>query len=285
MTVILTWRRPQTVAQKGLLIWCYSAEEVQAWNFLQLNYHVSWYIKTPMPATLPWTLAQTEAPKLAPLINKFVKLFRAGINEVKWNHFQKWSIFITRYSSVEDNEKSSSAAFSNPSNTQTWLDRRYASVDAFFTSPFKHPASFIYGVFSCLSPRVSVHSFGMLSRWVYIPLPNPPQVWHFFSPHPLPHLPCRLSHVLLCLSLILSYSTSSAFARRPPHTFSWFTFVFSLWKLSTLRISSFCGCPGLPCSCRSFQIHHTGMPRRFASLYSSQQSSSPSDNLCSSLTA
>ena len=76
----------------------------------------------------------------------------------------------------------------------------------------------------------------MFSRWVCIPLPDPPQVWHFFSPHPLPHLPCRLSHVLLYLSLILSYRSSSASARRPPQTFSWFTFVFSLWKLSTLFV-------------------------------------------------
>ena len=113
-----------------------------------------------------------------------------------------------------------------------------------------------------------------------------PQVLHFFSPHPLPHLPCRLSQVLLYLSLIFSYRTSSTSAPRPPHTFSWFTFVFSLWKLSTLRVSSFCVCPGLPCSCKSFQIHHTGMPRRIASLYSSLQSSPPPpDNLCSSLTA
>ena len=59
-----------------------------------------------------------------------------------------------------------------------------------------------YGVFSCLSLRVFVHSLGMLSRWVCMPLPDPPQVWHFFSPHPLPHLPCRLTHVLLYLSLI-----------------------------------------------------------------------------------
>ena len=61
MPVVLTWTRPQTVTQKGLPIWCYSAEEVQAWNFLQLNYHTSWYIKTPMPVSLSWTLAQTVA--------------------------------------------------------------------------------------------------------------------------------------------------------------------------------------------------------------------------------
>ena len=45
----------------------------------------------------------------------------------------------------------------------------------------------------------------MLSRWVCIPLPDPPQVLYFFSPHPLPHLPCRLSQVLLYLSLIFSF--------------------------------------------------------------------------------
>ena len=54
-----------------------------------------------MPATLPWTLDQTVAPKLVPLIDYFVKLLRAGINEVKWNHYQKWSIFITRYSKAQ----------------------------------------------------------------------------------------------------------------------------------------------------------------------------------------
>ena len=111
----------------------------------------------------------------------------------------------------------------------------------------------------------------------------------YISSHPTLCLICRAGSHKYCYICLWSFLT--ALPAHPPvghcmHTFSWFTFVFSLWKLSTLRVSSFCGCPGLPCSGRSFQIHHTGMPRRFASLYSSLQSSPPPpDNLCSFLTA
>ena len=48
----------------------------------------------------------------------------------------------------------------------------------------------------CLPPRVSVHSLGMLSRWVCIPLPDPPQVWHFLSP---PHSASFAVQALTCL--------------------------------------------------------------------------------------
>ena len=66
--------RPYGVIQPKRLLsfFFYSAEEVieaeEAWNFLQLNYHVSWYIKTPMPATLSWTLdkATDSSPKVSP---------------------------------------------------------------------------------------------------------------------------------------------------------------------------------------------------------------------------
>ena len=103
------------------------------------------------------------------------------------------------------------------------------------------------GVLPCLSPRVSVHSLDMLSRWVCIPLPDPPRVWRFLSPHPLPHSPSRPSQALLYLPLIFSYRTSSTSARRPPHIFSWSIFVFPLWKLSLhwrhLNLRNWCNSP------------------------------------------
>ena len=87
------------------------------------------------------------------------------------------------------------------------------------------------------------------------------------------HMPCYI------LPLIFSYLTSSTSARKPSHTFSWFTYVFSFWKHSLhyrhLNLRSwcksacilFCGCPGHPCSCRFFHIHHTGMPISCISLF------------------
>ena len=55
---------------------------------------------------------------------------------------------------------------------------------------------------------------------------------------------CTLSYVLVYLPLIFSYHTSSTSASRPSHTVSWFTFVFSLWKLSLhwrhLKLRSWC---------------------------------------------
>ena len=84
----------------------------------------------------------------------------------------------------------------------------------------------------------------MLSRWVCIPLPDTTRACRFLSPHPLPHSPCTLSHVLVYLPLIFSYRTSSTSASRPPHAFSWFTFASSLWKLSLLwrhlKLRSWC---------------------------------------------
>ena len=64
MPVILTWTEPQTIGKNGPTIWRYSAKEIQPWNFLQLNYHTSWDIKTPIPVTLVRTLVQTVATKL-----------------------------------------------------------------------------------------------------------------------------------------------------------------------------------------------------------------------------
>ena len=65
MPVVLTWTGSQTEAKKGLRPYgVIQGPKVQAWNFFHLNYYKSWYIKTPMPATLPWTLAQAVTQKL-----------------------------------------------------------------------------------------------------------------------------------------------------------------------------------------------------------------------------
>ena len=137
------------------------------------------------------------------------------------------------------------------------------------------------GVLTCLLPRGSVHNLDMLSRWVCIPLPDPPRLLRFLSPHPLPHLPFRLSPVLLYLPLIFSYRTSSTSTRKPSHTFSWLTFVYSFWKRH-LKLRSWCNSPCIlflwmiwPPLLLQFFPHDTGMPRCFASLYSSPQSSPP----------
>ena len=133
-----------------------------------------------------------------------------------------------------------------------------------------------FGVLQCLSQRVSVHSLGRPSRWVCIPLPDPPWVWRFLSPHPPPHLPCRLSLVLLYLPLIFPYRTSSNFYLRIPTvgyripscalllysrfgSFHCTGAIWSWWAVATLHASSFCEWAGLPCSCRSFNIHHSAV--------------------------
>ena len=67
--VILTWTGPQTVAQKGpahVVLFSRRGTSLKLFG-IELSYILN--IKTPMPATLPWTLAQTVAPKLVPLID------------------------------------------------------------------------------------------------------------------------------------------------------------------------------------------------------------------------
>ena len=97
MPVILTWTGPQTVAQKGLLICCYSAEEVQAWNFLQLNYYTSWYIKTPIPATFALNIGPDSSPKDSPA-NWLICYAIQG--KSKWGEMKPFSKVIHIYKKI-----------------------------------------------------------------------------------------------------------------------------------------------------------------------------------------